>query len=373
MNTSNGRRARIATVMSCAFLFLLLSLTPLVACTASKASQDVSPPQPEQEEIPPLNPLTGEEVSSWDLITRRPLAVKVENDPRSRPQSGIVDADLVFEELVEGGITRFICVYLSKDPQVIGPSRSARPSDVDICFYLNPLLACSGGEKRVVSMIRASGIMYIEEDKVHFYRDRSRRSPHNLYTSSALLRQYLVEVGDSYNALPPRGFTFIDDSEDKGESQSEADGYDAESDSIGETTVWSPATSIDIPYKMRVCAASYQYDPASDTYLHSINGVAHNDLTTGKRVAPRNVIVQVVRLTGSGIRDVTGAETPVSQVVGSGRCLIFTGGRVCHATWNKDSRSSPTQLLNPNGDPVPLRPGQTWIHLVSEDIEAIYK
>ena len=141
----------------------------------------------------------------------------------------------------------------------------------------------------------------------------------------------------------------------------------------GESMMSFPATAINIPYKTAICAASYQYDPASDTYLHSINGVAHTDLTSGARVAPRNVIVQTVKVTGSNIRDVTGAETPVSQVIGSGKCLVFTGGKVYHATWKKDNRSSPTQFVDDHNNPVPLRPGQTWIHLVSEDIAATYQ
>jgi len=358
---------------TCCFLFFaLLALACATSCTASKVAQEAAPPEPEPEK-PPTNPLTGEVVSSPELITRRPLAVKVENDPQARPQSGIVDADLVYEELVEGGVTRFICVYLSKDPAVIGPCRSARPSDVDICYYLDPLLACSGGERRVVASIRASGMLYIEEDKSHFWRDRSRRAPHNLYTSSALLRQYLAELGDTYKGLPDSGLAFMELTADAAESQElEGEPEEAEQSTEGRA-LWLPATSLEVLYKMSACAASYQYDPASDAYLHSINGAPHHDRTTGGRVAPRNVIVQTVKLTGSGIKDVTGSETPLSQVIGSGKCLVFSGGRVCCGTWRKDNRYSPTLFLDSGGNPITLRPGQTWIHLVSEDIQTSYR
>lgn len=353
-------RARflVLPVIAC----LLASALPLAFCGCRPAESSQPGPTLPDPKKPPVNPLTGETVSSWDLLTRRPLAVKVENDPKARPQSGIIDADLVYEELVEGGVTRFICIYLSRDSRVIGPTRSARPSDIDITYYLNPLLICSGGAQQVISMVKAAGMNYISEDSTHFWRDRTRRAPHNLYTSTALLRQYLEEIGDTYNRLPQSGLVFSSGDEGEGAAEEEAEGV----------TV-STATSISIPYKSTVCAASYQYDPAADSYLHSINGVPHTDLTTGKRVSPRNVIVQFITVTGSGIRDVTGAETPISQVIGSGKCLVFTGGRVYRGTWNKPNRSSPTRYLDDNGEDIPLRPGQTWIHLVTEDIGAVYK
>ncbi len=349
-----------------ACILILAVILSAAGCSAAKPSDGQEPfPEPEK---PAVNPLTGETVPSWEVVMRRPLAVKVENDPKARPQSGIIDADLVFEELVEGGVTRFICIYLSKEPQVIGPTRSARPSDIDITYFLNPLLICSGGAREVMSMIRASGMKYIEEDDTHFWRDRSRRAPHNLYTSSELLRRYLAETGDDYHGLLESGLVFTATGEG-GDSGEETSGGEGEGGSV----MVSTATTIEIPYKAPACVASYQYDAASDTYLHSISGAPHNDLTTGKRVAPRNVIVQFVTTSRSGIRDVTGSETPNMQVIGSGKCLVFSGGEVHHGTWKKANRSSPTLFLDEKGNLIPLRPGQTWIHLVTEDIGATYK
>ena len=361
-------------------LLLIALLIPLAGCTATSAATDGIAPEPEPEK-PPVNPLTGEVVSSLDLVTRRPLAVKVENDPKARPQSGIIDADLVYEELVEGGITRFICIYLSKESPSIGPTRSARPSDIDIVFFLNPLLICSGGSSAVMSMVQASGLMFITEDAAHFWRERTRSAPHNLFTSTTLLRQYLMEKADSFNSLPDSAFYFADPQEEEEDAEGEeepADGVTEGEAAGGETApeesvMVSPASAINIAYKAAICAASYQYDPASATYLHSIQGAPHTDLTTGRRVAPSNVIVQYVTVTNSGLRDVAGSPVPVSQVVGSGKCLVFTAGKVYHATWKKGSRSVPTTFVDENGNPVPLRAGQTWIHLISEDIPVTYQ
>ncbi len=359
-------------------LTLLLSsalLSSLAGCKAAKVADETAAPPPEPEK-PPVNPLTGKVVTSWDLVTRRPLAVKVENDPKARPQSGIVDADIVYEELVEGGVTRFICIYLSKDSQAIGPTRSARPSDIDIVFFLDPLLICSGGSTAVISMVQASGLLYITEDAAHFWRERSRRAPHNLYTSTSLLRQYLAENGDAFNKLPDAGLYFAAEEgeggpEDEGETESGGGGQGGET-APGSAMV-SAATSIDIAYKATICAASYQYDASSRTYLHYIQKAPHTDAATGKQVAPSNVIVQYVTVTDSGLRDTTGAFVPESRVIGSGKCLVFTDGKVYHATWRKNNRNSPTVFVDENGDPVPLKPGQTWIHLVNEEIAVTYR
>jgi hypothetical protein len=368
MTVEANRRPRMVSVLFLVSLALLLFLGTLAGCTASRASQNGNEPAPEPEK-PPVNPLTGEVVASWDLITRRPLAVKVENDPKARPQSGIVDADLVYEELVEGGVTRFICIYLSKESPTIGPTRSARPSDIDITFFLEPLLICSGGSDTVISMVQAAGMMYIAEDATYFWRDRSRRAPHNLYTSTALLRQYLLEQGDTFNKLPDSGLAFAAEEEAEPPA-AEEDAVEGESE---ESVMVSPATTISIAYKAAICAASYAYDTTSKSYLHSIQGAPHSDLTTGQRVAPRNVIVQYVTVSDSGLRDVTGSAVPVSQVIGSGKCLVFTDGMVYHGTWKKASRSVPTEFTDENGNRIPLQAGQTWIHLINEEIPVTYQ
>jgi hypothetical protein len=378
MITKSGRRLRAVLTVLILSLFLSSFVAGLAGCAATSASTVSVEPAPEPEK-PPVNPLTGEVAASWSLVTRRPLAVKVENHADARPQSGITDADLVYEELVEGGLTRFICIYLSKESPAIGPTRSARPSDIDITYYLNPLLICSGGSDSVMSMLQASGMMYIEEDETHFWRERTRRAPHNLYTSTALLRQYLAEKGDTYNFLPDSGLYFVDPEEEaeaeEAGTPSEAEGGETadEEGAAPESVMVSPATSINVAYKAAMCAAAYQYDASTDSYLHSIQGKPHNDLTTGSRVAPRNVIVQYVKVSNSGLRDVAGSPVPVSQVTGSGQCLVFSGGKVYHATWKKGSRSVPTTFSDENGNPVPLHPGQTWIHLISEDIPVTYK
>lgn len=352
------RMTAARTVLAMLFLVALLS-TSLAGCGKSRAVTTGDESERPARDEGPVNPLTGEKVQSWDLVSRRPLAIKVENEPPARPQSGLLEAELVYEELVEGGATRFICIYLAHECPVVGPVRSARPSDIDIIYFLKPLLTCSGGSSQVIRMLESSGIMYVTEDSSFFWRDRSRRMPHNLYTSTELLRRYLAEKNDGFRGPVYSGFTFV-----PGEGEAEE----------GESAHPSAsANAINVHYPDKSCNASYSYDAASDRYLRSTGGKAHTDLKTGRQLAPVNVIIQFVKVQNSSLRDAAGSPVPVSQVVGSGRCLVFSGGMVYVGNWRKGNRNSPTTFTDEEGRPIPLRPGQTWIHLVGEDFRVDYR
>ncbi len=387
----DGRKTK--GVMAFPLLVVLFSTAIFSAagCTASTRGIAVLQEEAPAEEPPKpiINPLTGEEVASEELISRRPLAVKIENDPNARPQSGLVDAELVFEELVEGGVTRFICIFLAKESNVLGPNRSVRPSDIDICFFLEPLLTCSGGAPPVMAMVRASGMMYLEEDGTHFWRDRTRRAPHNLYTSTARLRNYLAQKGDGFHKVLNSGLCFYSQKEIaeilEKEAETQASGSETQpQEPQGEEGTEEgaqnglsfqravPASNINIGYEA-ACAAFYRYDPNLGVYLRWTQNKPLTDRESGRQVGPRNVIIQYVQLTSSGLRDVRGAESPNSQVIGSGKCLIFTWGKVIQGTWSKESRTAPTIFRDVMGNQIKLYPGQTWIHLVPQNIKVTYE
>ncbi len=395
LDIENNKIIRIMT-FSLAIMLLITVLISTEGCYPSTRGIPISQEETPEEEPPKpiINPLTGEEVASESLISRRPLAVKIENDPNARPQSGLVDAELVFEELVEGGVTRFICFFLANESKALGPNRSVRPSDIDICFFLEPLLICSGGAPSVMAMVKASGMMYLEEDGTHFWRDRKRRAPHNLYTNTARLRTYLAEKGDNFNKIADSGLCFYSqkeiaeimkkeaDQEEAGaqESSPESQGRELESGENGEESVSSdisiqrsiPASNINIGYEA-ACAVTYRYDPILGTYLRWTQNKPLTDLESGKQVSPRNVIIQYVQITSSGLRDVLGAESPNSLVIGSGKCLVFTWGKLIEGTWSKASRTAPTIFRDVMGNQIRLYPGQTWIHLIPQNIKVTYQ
>lgn len=356
-------------------LLLLASSLAFAGCAASgqgqaaEVSRDEEATEPVDEAPKPIiDPLNGEVVASAELITRRPLAVKVENDPAARPQSGLIDAEMVVEELVEGGVTRFICFFLANESPALGPNRSVRPSDIDITYYLKPLLICSGGAPQVMAMVRQSGLMYLEEDATHFWRDRKRSVPHNLYTNTEKLRAYLAEQGDTCNQATAGGLAFYAP-EDLQAMQAALARGEAPEIPVGKIPV--KVGSINIAYESS-CAARYSYDPASNKYLRFVQNKPHTDLTTGAQLAPRNVIVQYVHLSSSGVKDVLGTETPNSEVVGKGQCLIFSGGEMVAGTWSKASRNDPAYYYDAIGQEVKLYPGQTWVHLVPASIKVTF-
>ncbi len=349
-----------------ALVLALLAALPLPALAGCKSSRQGDGGQNEQTgpvaPAPIINPLTGKAVASVDIIRRRPLAVKVENDPAARPQSGLPVADIVYEEIVEGGVTRFIALYLSQDVGVIGPCRSARQSDIDIAFFHLPLLACSGGAPGIMKRIQQAGMLGIEEDGIHFWRDKSRKAPHNLYTSTDRLRAALASWQDDYNQLPPSSLTFM--------SEQDAAAAAASGSAGGEMGL--AASSMDIVYG-NGCDVHYDYAINGDGYLRAVNGHPSTDLTTGAQLQPANVIVQYVEVVPSGLKDVLGADSPDSIVIGTGRAVIFSGGQAINATWSKTNRNTPTVYKDGNGDVVRLHPGQTWINLIPERIALNYQ
>ncbi len=325
-----------------------------IAASARAASSEAA-------EEAPVNPLNGEVADDAGLLNRRVLAVKVENDPAARPQSGIADAEVVIEELVEGGVTRFICLYLAHDSAAIGPTRSVRPTDMDVVRCLRPLLAFSGGAPQVMEMVKSSGIMYVTEDSPCFWRESRRAVPHNLYTSTSRLREYLNQQGDAGEWGVLSGLTF----------RQKAGG--ASSEGEGEETIRLviPASTVDVPYESG-CSVRYRYDPSKRAYQRFVQGKPHTDLGSGRQLAPRNVILQFVQLTSSGVRDVLGAESPNSMVIGSGRCAVYTEGEVIVGTWVKNSRDEPTRYYDLVGREIRINPGQTWIHLVPNNLKTTF-
>src|SRR5919204_361106 len=151
---------------------------------------------------PAVWPLRGTAAPDANAIHRRPLVVKVANDPGARPQTGIADADLVFEIPVEGGLTRFALVFQSKEPAKVGPVRSARQSDLNYLTTLHAILAHVGASESVTKMVRdaaASGGFVDVDEFQHadaFERVTDRAAPYNAYTSATKLRQAAAGAGE---------------------------------------------------------------------------------------------------------------------------------------------------------------------------------
>ncbi len=279
--------------------------------------------------FPGTHPLTGEATLFGRDVPA--LAIKVDNSAGGKPQTGVLDADIVYEELVEGNITRLIAVYQSHEPSVVGPVRSVRTTDFDILAAMNsPLLSGSGANANVLASLGSRSIINVNAREVPGAYFRSGGvAPHNLFTRPADLRA----AGDAAGGLPPALFS-----------------YRSSTDEV----VGTPVAGVDLPYGNTT--VNYRWNGVG--WARTQDGRAVVD-ATGRLVAPPNVVVIVTPYVQSPA-DLT---SPEAQSVGTGQAMVFTDGEYIQATWSRDTAQEPIAVLDANGQPIPLTPGQTWVAL----------
>lgn len=304
--------------------------------TTDSTEPSLPPPPPEYP-----CPLCGEKVKDRTLVERRPIVAKIENSPAARPQSGLLDAEVVYEFLAEGGITRFAAVFLSHDATVAGPIRSARFADTILSLQYDALFAHCGGSAPVLAELRRAGVTDLDEfrySKRAYWRDSSRRRPHNLYTSTDRLRA--VARTEGFERAPRiRGFRFR------------------------ETTpvaLTSTPTAISV-FMSDINVSVWRFDPATNTYRRFHGSRPHLDRETGRQVYANNVIVMyVVQQTVPGLRD--SHRNPVFRFIleGSGEAVVFQSGTVIRGTWRATRDDTPI-FYDASGREIELNPGITWI------------
>ena len=302
------------------------------------------PPEPAEEPEPEArSPLTGEAVD--EAVLQRPaLLAKIENSPQARPQSGLEQADVVYEELVEGGVTRFFAVFHSRLPEVVGPIRSARPVDVQLMgTYGRAGFAYSGARDEVRAMLADASAVTITEGGAGFYRGTERSAPHNLYLHGPETLRGVTEGGAE--PLHDTGWAFETEVPDGAETCPPAAGGCAD-----------PGAAIEIPMS-RSFHTGWQYDADAGVYRRLQDDEPF--LVTGPgRIGAANVVVL-------GVRHYVGPTGyPETDVVAeTGPALILRDGHRFTARWSKPGVDAPLALTTPEGEPFPLKPGSTWLHL----------
>ncbi len=239
-----------------------------------------------------------------DPIGRRPVAVKIENTSASRPQSGLNSADVVYESVTEGGITRFNAIFHTDLEGVVGNIRSARLSEAKIVPQYDALLVFSGASGTVHGKLRAAGVDDLSEDAgvtSIYFRSNERRSPHNLYAEMEEVYPAAEARGMSIEGAP-RPFQF--------------------SRGSGDSSL--TATAVKIPFSDEN-RATWTYDPESETYLRETNGRVHTDAETGEQVSADNVVVMWAKYSAAS-RDTVGSVTYDIGLVGEGRGTVFRDG-----------------------------------------------
>lgn len=286
---------------------------------------------------PGPSPLTG---LPGPAPTRPALMVKIDNAPRARPQVGLNQADLVVEELVEGGITRFAAVFHSQDSDPVGPVRSARSTDIGIASSLQrPLFAYSGANRVFEEQVRQAPLVDVGAKAApdRYFRDRGRRAPYNLFSRTSAL--YQLAPADA--VAPPAAFAYR---------------------GVGEPPAGAGMVVVRRGTIRWAAPVEWEWDPAVGGWWRSQAGRRHVD-RAGRGVAPANVIFQFVDYRDTGLRDTSGAVVPEAQVVGEGETWVLTGGHLVPGRWSKASAEAVTRYVDGTGADIRLAPGRTWVEL----------
>lgn len=336
------RRALLAAAIFSVVVAAILAVV-LFDGTEETASDSPDPtptpiPTPTEDPEPVLAPLTGVEIDDPGVLDRTVVALKVDNAPRARPQVGLDDADILFTELVEGGTTRFIALYHSVLPTEAGPVRSGRDVDAQVLPAFSPVFGISGAAGPTYAELHGAGLLVYEEGQANaFRRDGSRPAPHNLMASTVALEE---AAGDLPPASQPWPF--------------DADSPDGGDEATGAQLTYSPFYS-----------AAWDWDEQADTWLRSQEGAAHTGADGSQLAAETVVVARVTAFDGAG-QDAGGNPIPEVDAVGEGEALVLRDGRSYPARWRKRDATSQFEWLTPEGQPLPLRPGRTWVELVPE-------
>jgi len=343
--------------MQTRLLSLLLLVILMAACGGDNG--DTGPVAGESPDEPVLCPLTGVEAADGVDVGRPALAVKIDNAPPARPQVGLEAADVVYEELGEGGLTRFLSVYHCNDADQVGPVRSSRNVDVDILQEYNPaLFAYSGANQQVLAKIDGAAWIVDLKHGSHgdaYTRAGDRTAPYNLLTSTNTLRG--LQAAGEAQGPPETGLRFNADVLNPPAQPSPAEGETAEPGP-------APGNAVTFSFADRT-SVRYNYDPSSGTYLRFHGDTAHN-LAGGQQVGATNVVIQKVQVQPGTVRDASGTPTMETTVTGSGEAIVLRGGTSVTGQWSRPSLGDNTSFTDSSGQTIEFAPGTTFIHLVPQ-------
>lgn len=316
-------------------------------------------------EPPPVQPTTAEELTTEapepvlpqvgsllnglpleePLITRRPIAVMLDNYVKARPQAGLSEADVILEALAEGEITRYMAIFQSRDPETIGPVRSARPYFIHKALEYDAYYVHAGGSEEALGNIVRQGVADLDalhEGKATFWRKRHKRAPHNLYTSPAALRKAAEarRYSTDWRGVP------------------QVFSYEAE------LAGGMPFTQVSLQFKEPGKGDSAGYtvmftaEPDSPRMMRSVNGKPHQDETSQMPLYAENLLIQLAK---HRVIDREG-RLEVS-LIGSGTGYYCREGRYWPISWEKNSPEAPTVYRLEDGTALQMKPGMLWIEI----------
>ena len=310
---------------------LLTSALVLTGCTSVSRTFGHIKPTPVE-----TNVLSGREGINGPV-----LVVKVDDTNMAHPQIGLEDADVIYIEQVEGGLTRLAAVFSSKVPTEVGPVRSARISDIEILSqYGRVAFAYSGAQKKLLPVIAAANLQNLgaqAQPPTIYTRDPTRVNPYSMILRADLLMAKIIEKSYLIDSAKSVGWSFGD--------------VPVSGDAITSATMHWPAARYDA-----------QWSPTNKCWLlfHNSNP---NYVQTGKRLCPTTVVIQMVSITASQYHDKVGGVTPFSNTVGNGTGYILRDGKSFAGTWVRTSPDQGTTWNSADGSEISFAPGQVWVAL----------
>lgn len=290
-------------------------------------------------------------LSGREGIDGQLLAVKIDDTNMAHPQIGLEDADVVYIEQVEGGLTRLAAIFSSKIPQRIGPVRSARISDIDILSqYGRVAFAYSGAQKKLLPVIAAANLQDLgaqRQSPTIFTTDPNRNQPYAMVLRADLLMKKIKDETLNVDTAKSVGFVF-GDLPDGGE----------------------PITQVVVDWPAATYSA--QWSQEQSRWLLSHNSKL-NLAESGVVLGPTTLVIQMVRISPSEYGDKFGGVTPHSETVGTGKAYILRDGELFITQWNRAFPDSGTTFTLPDGSTMNFAPGQIWVALTDREPEFTWR
>ncbi|MFV1963412.1 MAG: DUF3048 domain-containing protein [Acidimicrobiia bacterium] len=341
--TSGGDAAETSTT---ATTTVPETTTTTLPPTTTTVSETTTTTEPSVEVSEAINGLPAEQ----DLIDRRVVAIKIDNHVRARPQSALQSADAVFEIPVEGGITRFIALFHQSDLDWVGPNRSGRPTDSKVMTtFPEAPLQISGAQPWVKDIFRSDGVNVVYDTGATTFRQPGRPAPHNLFTSTTLIRDW----------ADARGWP------DEGPGNLFAYGEPTPSD--------AEATRIEVSFSDAE-TPTWAWD--GTRYLRFHGTTPHEwineDGDTGQ-VAFDTLVVMKMRRYIQSDPSRRGSSVPAMDTVGKGEAFVFYNGQVVGGTWERGSKNDRFFLATADGVEIVLPPGRVWISLQPDNQPLVWE
>ncbi|PUU94857.1 MAG: hypothetical protein CI949_498 [Halanaerobium sp.] len=311
-----------------------------------KIEEEYEAETPEEDEITESNynavsPFTGLPIKQ--NYYKRAVAVSIENSPAARPQSGLKEAEIVYEFMLEGGITRFLAIFWPEVPEKIGPIRSARPALVKTAQSYDAVFLHAGASPDGFAILAVNDILHLDQlyKSQYFWRSSKRRAPHNLYSGEEPLKDYLDNLEEKEY---PEQFNFL---------------------TASVVSNFEKAENISVDY-WGSYEVLYEYNRLENNYLRYLNSGDNPHLVeNGEQLKAKNIIVQYVK---TSTKDNQGRQD--IDIKSGGEMKLFRDGMVIEGSWeNNDNQIT---YLNAAGEEIEINRGQTWIQVVPNGTEVTY-